>query len=266
MGFYSILTAMYTSFNVIYLGFVAGETQVGYYTTATKLYSVILGLFTAFTGVLLPRMSSLISENKIDEFRRLLGKTVNILLVFSIPIILYSLVMAPYIIKFIAGEGYEGAILPMRIVMPLIFIIGYEQILIIQALMPLREDRIVLRNSIIGASMGVLMNILLVGSFQSVGSAIVWVIAEIVVLFFAQVYLSRNKQLHFPIGEIIRNVMYNIPLFFMLIAFDKIYLYSDFLKLFYGALIMLAYTCILQIVILKNNLFILLLHKRKIDS
>lgn len=36
IGLYMLLTSMYTSFNVAYLGFVAGETEVGYYTTATK--------------------------------------------------------------------------------------------------------------------------------------------------------------------------------------------------------------------------------------
>lgn len=49
LGIYSIMTSMYLTFNVIFLGFVSNNTEVGYYTTAFKLYSVILGFFTAFT-------------------------------------------------------------------------------------------------------------------------------------------------------------------------------------------------------------------------
>ena len=56
LGVYAILTSMYTTFNVSYLGFVGGDEQVGYYSTATKLHGIILALFTAFTGVMLPRM------------------------------------------------------------------------------------------------------------------------------------------------------------------------------------------------------------------
>ena len=82
LGIYMLLTSMYTSFNVAYLGFVAGEIEVGFYTTATKLYSIILSVFTAFTGVMLPRMSALIAEHKIDEFKSLLDKSVNLLFVF----------------------------------------------------------------------------------------------------------------------------------------------------------------------------------------
>lgn len=130
-GFYMFLTSMYSSFNVAYLGFVSGEVEVGYFTTATKLFSILLALYTAFTGVLMPRMSNLIREGCWDEFKILLRKSIDILLFFSIPLIIFSIVFAPEIINMISGKGYEGAIVPMRLSMPLILIIGLEQILII---------------------------------------------------------------------------------------------------------------------------------------
>lgn len=79
-GFYMFLTSMYSSFNVAYLGFVSGEVEVGYFTTATKLFSILLALYTAFTGVLMPRMSNLIREGCWDEFKILLRKSIDILL------------------------------------------------------------------------------------------------------------------------------------------------------------------------------------------
>ena len=93
-GVYLIITSMYTSFNVAYLGFVAGETEVGYYTTATKLYALLLSLYTAFTGVMLPRMSALISEQKENEFERLLDKSLKFLFSFTIPLIIVTTVCA----------------------------------------------------------------------------------------------------------------------------------------------------------------------------
>ena len=60
LGVYLLLTSMYTSYNVTFLGFVSGDMQVGYYSTSVKLFNIILALFSAFTGVMLPRMSLLI--------------------------------------------------------------------------------------------------------------------------------------------------------------------------------------------------------------
>lgn len=69
MGIYQVLTSMYTSFNVAFLGWTISTKEVGYYTTATKIYGLILALYGAFTGVMLPRMSNLLSENRTEEFK-----------------------------------------------------------------------------------------------------------------------------------------------------------------------------------------------------
>lgn len=212
LGVYSLLTAMYTSFNVAYLGFVAGETEVGYYTTATKLHGILIALFTAFTGVMLPRMSSLIAENKITEYKHMLVKAYNILFAFSIPIIVFTIIYAPSIIHIIAGTGYEGAVMPMRIIMPLILVIGYEQIIIIQGLMPLKKDHAIFRNSIIGAVTGCVLNFVLVSPLKSVGSSIVWLVSEIVVLCSAQYYVWRYLEIQFPWKILLQNLLANLPL------------------------------------------------------
>lgn len=260
LGLYNFLTSMYTSFNVAYLGFTSGETEVGYYTTATKLYTILLAIFTAFTGVLLPRMSSLIAERKMDEFRGLLKKSIDILFAFAIPTIIFAMVMAPEIIEIISGKGYEGAIAPMRIVMPLMLVIGYEQILIIQTLMPLKEDKVILRNSILGAISGLLMNILLVSNWHSVGSAFVWVISELVVLTSAQMFLSKHYDIHFPIRRLLKNIIWHIPLLacvWLIALINK----NIFIMISIAAIALLVYCIILQVFILKNETVVSLYNK-----
>lgn len=199
LGLYSLLTTMYTSFNVVFLGFVSTPTEVGYYTTATKLHAIFLAMYTAFTGVMMPRMSSLVSEGRMDEFKRLLSKSVKVLFLVALPIMAVAMIFAPQIIDIVAGNGYEGAIAPMRIVMPLILIVGYEQILVIQVLMPLKEDTVILRNSMLGAIVGVVGNIILVPHYACVGSAIVWVISELAVLCSSQYYVSKQLKIRLKV-------------------------------------------------------------------
>lgn len=191
LGLYSILTSMYTTFNTMYLGIVSDDTQVAYYSVATKLYTVFLALFTAFTGVMLPRNSALIAEGRMDEFRAMFIKSIRFLLVFSLPVIAVTECFAPLIIRIIAGSGYEGAIMPFRLVMPLVFIIGMEQILVIQTLLPLKKDKAILVNSVIGAIVGLLLNIILVPELQSVGSALVWIICELTILALSAAMVRR---------------------------------------------------------------------------
>ena len=199
LGVYNILTSMYTTFNVAYLGFVAGNVEVGYYTTSTKIHSIILMMFTAVTGVLMPRMAVILSKRKYNEYVNLIKKSLIILFVFSLPAISFIELFSPTIIQLIAGTGYEGAITPLRIIAPLILIIGLEQILITQSLMPMGKDKAILFNSVLGASVGLIMNIILVPYWASIGSAIVWVISEISVMlsamfFFRRAWIELKKQ------------------------------------------------------------------------
>lgn len=252
LGIYMFLTSLYGTFNVAFLGFTSNETQVGYYTTATKLYTILLSLFTAFTGVMLPRMSSLLADGKKDEFKVLLHRSVNILMMFSTPLVFFSVVFAPQIIGIISGSGYEGAILPMRIVMPLMLIIGYEQILIIQTLMPLKKDRAILINSAIGAGAGLILNFSIVPFWQSVGSSIVWFLSECVVLISAQSFVTKYLGLKFPFSLFLKNIVAYVPLLIFIIP---IYLYVDnvFVSFILGGIVMCLYAYVLNIHILHNE-------------
>lgn len=261
LGLYTLLTSMYTSFNIAYLGFISNEKEVGYYTTAIKLYSICLSLFTAFTGVMLPRMSILVMEKKFYELNILIEKSFDVLLSFSIPIVVLTTFYAAKIINIIAGNGYEGAIFPMKIVMPLMIIIGIEQILIIQLLMPLKKEKIILRNSLIGAFVGVSMNLILVPLFRSVGSSIVLVISELVVLFATQIYIQKNIDIKFPFRKIIQHFIYIlIPMSLICFLFQNLY-YFGLWSMVCSTVTCALYFLTIHLFVLKNQIIIDLINK-----
>ena len=212
LGMYMMLTALYVTLNVTWLGFVTDDTQVGYYTTASKLYSIVIAFFTAFTGVMLPRMSSLVSENRLDDFRSMIDRTFDLLFMFAVPLVVYASLCAPEIVRIFAGSGYEGAYLPARIMMPLILVVGLEQIYVIQILMPNNRDRSIFVNSCVGAVLGVLLNVLLVSRLKAVGSAIVWLSCETAVLVAAARFSRRDDGIGFPWRKLLREVLAYLPL------------------------------------------------------
>lgn len=252
LGVNQLLISMYTTFNVAYLGFISSDIEVGYYTTSTKMYGIILSLYTAFTGVMLPRMSSLAYEQNKSEFLRLLNKSISILLCVSIPVILYVEFYTPELVKLIAGPGYEGANTPMRIVMPLVFIIGYEQVLIVQTLMPLKKDSIIFRNSIIGAIVGIALNIILVPFLFAIGSALVWVLSEMLILILAQLAVRKTLKQGFPFKNLVTNIFNYIPLLLAFLVFSK-YCNHPYLYII-SAIITAIYFVIMHRFVLKDDI------------
>lgn len=211
LGIYSIMTSMYLTFNVVYLGFVAGDTEVGYYTTAFKLNTVMLGLFSAFTNVMMPRMSALVAAGAKEEFQVMINKSFSAVATFSVPLVLCSMVMAPQIIRLLAGVDFDGAILPMRIILPAVIMAGVAQVLAIQIIMPLKHDRILLLASGIGAAVAIAINIFFVPHLHSIGSAIVLLCAETVVTGTYIVYVTRKKIVKIPIKLFVRSTLLSLP-------------------------------------------------------
>lgn len=257
LGCYSFFTSMYTSFNMAFLGYTNGPEQVGYYTTSTKLFSVIIAFFTAFTGVMLPRMSSLVVERKMEQFIHMLNKSLKILVSFSIPIIFFSVIYSPSIVKLFSGDGFEGAFTPSRIVMPLILIIGLEQIYVIQVLMPLKKDNNILFNSIIGGGIGILFIFLLVPYIGALGSAITWVLSEITILISSVICVHRYLHITFPYQVILKTVLYYLPLlFFLFFFYMNVHDWNYVLAMAVAFFIMLFYSVIVEIRFLKNEILI----------
>lgn len=215
LGTQSILTSFYITFTIVFLGWMCGDDQVGYYTTATKIQNVILSLYSAFTIVMMPRISSLLESGNQDEVRKLVGKSVQLLFAFVFPCIFFVEFYAEEIVLLISGRGYELAVMPLRIITPLLLIIGLEQIFIVQLLMPMRADRQVCINSCIGAITSLVGSVILVPNLESVGSSIVWCISEFVVLLSAFYFLRQT----FVKMSFVKDILKYTPTFAVLLVF-----------------------------------------------
>lgn len=211
LGLYKMMTSMYTTFNIIFLGFVCSETIVGYYYVATKIYGICIAVLMAYTSVMLPRMSNLLSNNNIEEFNEKIQKSIELILSTALPLVIFCVILAPQIIGLLSGSGYEGAILPMQIIMFVLLISGMAQIWVIQLLMPMKKDGIILYGAIIGAIVGVSANFLLVKSYGAVGTAIVLLLSEFAGNMFTLQYVVRKKLFKVSKQLVFRTTLKCIP-------------------------------------------------------
>lgn len=211
LGSHTVLAAIYTTFNLMFLGIVTNETQVGYYTVSVKVFCIILGTISAFTYVLMPRMSALLADNKHDEFISHIKHAIDSMIVITIPAAIAGIIFSPQIVSIISGNDYTQAIIPMRILMPLVFLIGYEQIMLLQIMTPLNKDKYILYNCITIAIISIILNFCLVGKHGAIGSALVWLICEICLIIISQIQASRLIGLKFPFKSVLVTISACIP-------------------------------------------------------
>lgn len=261
MGGYFILTSMYTTFNVAFLGYTTSATEVGYYTTATKLFSLVLAFYTAFTGVMLPKMSYLFECGDYASFERNILKSVDLLFLCMLPIASYGIAYAPEIILLLAGPGYEGAVFPFGALMTLLFFVGVDQIQVSQILIAMKLDKAVLRCSMIAAVVGLLLNVILVPKYSSMGSTCVLFASEMAIMFCAFFFVRKKISITLPKSNVVKALFTFLITTFSLFVFKQ-YIHNVFLSMVLGFLLLVVLTFVLQLLFVKNKLFLELLKKR----
>lgn len=256
LGTQTILASVYTTFNVVYLGMMCGDEQVGYYTTATKIENIILALYSSVTLVLMPRISALMESNDKEGVSHVIKLSFSLLFAFVFPCIVFTECFTEGIVSLVAGSGYQGAVLPMKVVMPAMLIVGMEQILIVQLLMPSRADKPILINCVFGAVCSVALNLLLVSKLESLGSSIVWLLSEIAVMGSALYFVRKKYPIHFGLR---RNVLSHFAAFLPLAVMLH---FAHGLPLSYwalfasGFLVTLIYSHVVLKYIIKNQSYI----------
>lgn len=253
LGIYRILVSMYTTFNIIFLGMVCSERDVGSYYTSIKLFYFILGILSAFTGVMLPRMSSLLAQEKKSEFKERINHSFDVVIAFTIPTIIFISLLAPQVIRLMAGSEFDGAILPMQIVMPILLLSGMAQIWVIQVLMPLKKDKVILISSIIGAIVGVVSNLLIVREHGAIGSALVLLISELAGNVVSLSYSLYKKFFAFPTWQLLGGIVTGIPYAIICIIISNSTT-NPIIALCYSAITCVSYFYIQYRFILRNNI------------
>lgn len=187
----SVSATIYLSVDTTLLGFMAGNEQVGYYSAAVKLKQILVGVVTSLGAVLLPRLSNYYENGRHDEFKQLVQKAINFVLVISIPLMVYFVIMAKESILFISGTGFLPAVLPMQLIMPTILFIGLSNLMGFQLLVPTNREILVVYSTIVGAIVDLALNLVLIPAWGASGTAFSGSVAELSV-FLVQLYFLRD--------------------------------------------------------------------------
>ena len=203
----SLAVSIYTNLDTVMLGFLKTDQDVGYYNAAVKIKSILLSLVTSLGNVLLPRMSYYARRNAMELFKSTMAKALNFTVMLSIPLSVYFILFANESIRFLAGDGYMGAILAMQIITIAVIPNGLTGVIGVQVLTALEKEKYVLYSVIIGAIVDFSLNMFFIPLYGAAGAALATTIAEFTVL---AVQLMVTKRLLLEVKKQLRGLIYLI--------------------------------------------------------
>lgn len=261
IGVQMLLLSYNSTINPVLLGMLSNDMEVGFFTTASKLTVIILLFYNAYTLALMPRISALMGNNNQNNAISLVRKSYRLLYMAALPLVILIEIYTPEIVLLIAGSGYEGAILPMRIALPIIIIGGISQITINQILIPNNYERITLITACVGVIVCIALNLVLVPILSSVASAIAWVITEfimtVITLICVHKYLNGFSS---ELNALCRYFIIYIPLIFLCLI-NRLFDFS-LMNIAVSVTIMLVYVHITLGCLFKDEIYLSIIKKQ----
>lgn len=185
----AVASSIYINLDMVMLGFIAGKTQVGYYQVAVKVKLLLTSLVTSLGAVLMPRLSYYIQMGKEEEFKDIIVKSFNFIIILASSISVYFIIFARETVLVLSGQAFLGSILPLQLIMPSVLFIGISYITCYQMLTPLSREKSMLNSYIIASVFNFILNLIVLPKWKASGAALSTSLAELVVVLVQCLYL-----------------------------------------------------------------------------
>lgn len=170
------------------MGLLSDYTQCGYYYNADKVINIPLGILFGVGTVMLPRMTSLFSENKVQEANKLFLVSVEGIAVIGIAMTCGISAISNEFVPWFFGKGYDSCIVLIIVLSPVLLVKGLSNTVRTQYLVPLKKEAIFTKSVIIGAIVNLIVNLMFIPKLGAMGAVLGTLLAELVaciIQFFA---------------------------------------------------------------------------------
>lgn len=236
-----IAVSLYTTMSKILLGLMSNMIEVGFFESANKLTIIPTTAITALGTVMLPRVSNMVASGHHQKTMQYLQKSLIISVFLSVPISLGISAVSKEFVPFFYGKGFDKCQLLIPILVLSSIFLSWGNVIITQYLIPYKKDKIYIKSVFLAAIFNILINILLIPMFQSIGAAIGSLFAEITVCSYQTFKVRKELKIKLYLKQslpfvISGTIMYVIVIF---IPFFHSYLMTIIIKVLVGAIVYL---------------------------
>lgn len=202
------------------LGWIGKESaEIGYYEQAHKIERVVVAILTSLSTVMLPRMAFLHQTASSEEVIKKIKQSLCFISLIGWPLSVGTFAISDILVPIFLGANYEKSVVLLRIFSILIIIVGLNNIIGTQCLMSGGKQKKYNYSVIIGALLNLLLNVILIPVFSSIGAAIASVFGEFVILlmflYFSHKLIKIKSFIFINLPFIILSVIMGIIIYWM---------------------------------------------------
>lgn len=188
----AVAVSIYVKSDIIMIGFLLTEEDVGIYTLSSKIYTIIKALIIAIITVTIPRLSAALGNRKNDVYDRLLNKLRKILCITAFPCATGLFFLSEQVMLLLGGTPYQSGTASLAILCFALAISVFACFYAQGVLVATRKEKYYFVGTIISAIVNIGGNFILIPWLGINGAAITTVLSETIVLTVCGDYAHKN--------------------------------------------------------------------------
>lgn len=177
--FAAIAITIHANFDVSMLGLMDSEYSVGIYNIALKIKSIVISISSALTAVMIPRLSYYFNKKDDENAINLLSKSIRLSFITTIPVAFYVIINSIEVIKLVGGDEFIPASGTLIVLMVCCVFLIITNLLGAQILIPLGLEKRYMQSVVVGVSINIILNLILIPYYGAFGASIGTLVTEL---------------------------------------------------------------------------------------
>ena len=197
----TLSTSIYVNMDVVMLGILCDDYQVGLYSVAVKINKIVKDIIVSISVVILPQLVIYLSQGDKKKYQQLFKKGADLNMLLSIASAVGLFIMSKPIIVLFSGEEFGAAVVAGKILAIRLVFSALDNIFYNQVLIPAGKEKESCVGTILGAVSNLALNLLLIPIFKVNGAAVATVLSECIVFIFFIIITRKIIDLKYVLAD-----------------------------------------------------------------
>jgi O-antigen/teichoic acid export membrane protein len=206
LGLTIFLNLIYLRADILILSLLKSQSEVGIYGAAYKVIDILTALPFMFAGLILPILSQAWASRDGEQFKRILQKSLDAMLILALPLIVGAELTAKPLMLLVAGQNFaiSGNVLKI-----LVLAIGFIFIgcLAAHAVIALDKQKNMIGAYIFTALTALIGYLIFIPAFSYYGAAWVTVYSELAIALFSLFVVIKYSQFKFKLSIFFKSAL-----------------------------------------------------------
>ncbi|RKM53805.1 flippase [Butyrivibrio sp. X503] len=200
-----VAVSIYRTMDKIMLGVLSTDSELGYYHSAENVIRVPMAFVNALGIVMLPRMSNMLARGDSKKsMESTFDKSIIVAMFLATSICFGIMTVSKEFVPIFYGPGFDKCNFLFYIILPGSMFEAFANVIRTQYLIPRKKDKIYVFSLIMGATLNLILNLILIPKYASVGASIGTFVAYATVCIVQAVCVFKE-------ANIGRNILNSLP-------------------------------------------------------